>query len=233
MFSRMSAAIHATSTIAAAADSTALSLLGNAVRARLAANSAVSRHATGRAEIYTVADFVTPDECTRIRAMIDAVARPSPTYDLDDACEYRTSWSSDFDPDNPVIRSLDDRLCDLMGVDPRWGETLQGQRYAPGQEFQAHYDWFDTKAPYWPDEVRRGGQRSWTAMAYLNDTAQGGETVFPRIGISVRPQAGALLIWNNALPDGTPNPDVEHAALPVVDGIKYVLTKWLRTRQWR
>jgi prolyl 4-hydroxylase len=130
------------------------------------------------------------------------------------------------------IRSLDARLCAPLGVDPRWGETVQGQRYAPGQEFQAHYDWFDTGAAYWPDEVRRGGQRSWTAMAYLNDVAQGGATLFPRIGISVQPRAGALLIWNNALPDGTPNADVEHAALPVERGIKYVITKWLRTRPW-
>jgi prolyl 4-hydroxylase len=231
--SRMSAATDATSTIHAAADGGALFLLGNRVRARLAAAPSARRIATDRAEIHTVADFVSPDECETIMAMIDAAARPSSTYDLDDAVQYRTSWSSDFDPDDPVIRALDDRLCDLVGIDPRWGETLQGQRYAPGQQFLAHYDWFDTEAPYWPDEARRGGQRSWTVMAYLNDVARGGATEFPRIGISVEPRAGALLVWNNALPDGSPNPDVEHAALPVVSGVKYVLTKWFRTRPWQ
>jgi len=71
---------------------------------------------------------------------------------------------------------------------------VQGQRYAPGQEFQAHYDWFDTAAAYWPKEIERGGQRSWTAMAYLNDIPEGGATVFERIGVSVQPQAGALLV---------------------------------------
>jgi prolyl 4-hydroxylase len=228
----MSAATRAIPHIAAAADGAALSLLGAAVRTRLGADPRACRHDTDRAEIYSVSDFVTPAECTTIMAMIDAVARPSPVYDLNDDCQYRTSWSSDFDPQDPVISALDGRLCNLLGVDPHWGETLQGQRYQPGQEFLAHYDWFDTEAAYWPDEVRRGGQRSWTAMAYLNDVTQGGATVFPRIGVSVQPQAGALLLWNNARPDGTPHPDVEHAALTVERGVKYVLTKWLRTRPW-
>ena len=68
-------------------------------------------------------------------------------------------------------------------------------------------------------------------MAHLNDMPEGGATSFG-VGASVQPQAGALLIWNNMLPDGTPNPDVRHAALPVVRGVKYVITKWFRTRPW-
>ena len=34
------------------------------------------------------------------------------------------------------------------------------------------------------------------------------------------------------MPDGQPNNYTQHAALPVVRGVKYVITKWFRTRPW-
>ena len=213
------------------ADRAALARLGAAVRARLDADPSVHRVAVAAAEIHVVGGFLDAAECGHLMAMIDRVARPSPTFDGDDQT-YRTSYSGDVDPNDSFVRMIERRLCDLLGIDARWGETVQGQRYTAGQEFQAHQDWFRTDVPYWPDEARRGGQRSWTAMAYLNDVAAGGTTTFPRLGVSVEPQAGALLIWNNALPDGTPNDAVLHAALPVVSGVKYVITKWFRTRPW-
>jgi prolyl 4-hydroxylase len=214
------------------ADKAALARLGAVVRKRLAADPSVHRVATEQAEIFAVGGFLGADECAHLMAMIDRVAQPSRTFDPQNETRYRTSYSGDVDSSDSFVRMVERRLCDLIGIDATWGETVQGQRYQPGQEFHAHYDWFDTAASYWPGEVKRGGQRSWTAMAYLNDVADGGATVFDRIGVSVRPQAGALLLWNNMLPDGRPNPDVRHAALPVGGGVKYVITKWFRTRRW-
>jgi prolyl 4-hydroxylase len=69
-------------------------------------------------------------------------------------------------------------------------------------------------------------------MAFLNDVEEGGETDFNRLGISIPPQQGALAMWNNARPDGTPNPDTMHAGSKVIRGTKYVITKWFRTRRW-
>ena len=70
-------------------------------------------------------------------------------------------------------------------------------------------------------------------MAYLNPVEAGGATAFTQLGIQIEPQPGALLLWNNALPDGRPNPATLHAGTPVVAGVKYIITKWYRTRQWR
>ena len=36
----------------------------------------------------------------------------------------------------------------LTGLEPRYGEALQGQRYAVGQEFKPHHDFFDTGQLY-------------------------------------------------------------------------------------
>lgn len=213
-------------------DKAALARLGTAVRKRLEADPAVYRVPVQQAEIFAISDFLSAEECNLLIDMIDRVAKPSQVFEENYQAKYRTSYSGDLDPTDSFVRMIERRLGDFLGIDLTWGESLQGQRYFPGQEFKAHCDWFDTDAGYWPGEEARGGQRSWTAMAYLNDVEEGGSTDFTRIGVSVPPQRGALIVWNNALPDGAPNPDTLHAATPVVRGTKYVVTKWFRTRPW-
>lgn len=214
-------------------DKKALARVGESVRKRLAADPTVYRFETDKAEIFALGDFMSAQECARVMELIDRVARPSTVYDQGEEFEgYRTSWSGDVDGSDSVIRMVERRLSDLLGIDLAWGEAVQGQRYHPGQEFQAHCDWFHTPADYWQTEVARGGQRSWTAMVYLNAVEEGGETLFPNLGLNFMPRPGWLLLWNNALPDGAPNEDTIHAALPVVRGVKYVITKWFRTRPW-
>jgi prolyl 4-hydroxylase len=213
-------------------DQAALKRIGARVRARLGADPGVYHVACEQAEIFVLADFLSAPECSQLISMIDQVARPSPVYDGPAAETYRSSYSGDVDPENSFVQMIERRISDLMGIEQSWGETFQGQRYLPGQEFQGHYDWFDTTADYWRKETLAGGQRSWTAMVWLNEVEEGGETCFSRLGISFPPQAGSLLMWNNALPEGSPNPDVLHAGLPVVRGMKYVITKWFRSRRW-
>lgn len=214
------------------ADKPSLARLGELVRRRLEADPTVHKVPVDRAEIFAVSDFLSPAECDHLIAIIDEAAKPSSVFDPVTQSEHRTSYSGDVDPTDSFVRMVERRLADLLGIELGWGETFQGQRYLPGQEFRAHCDWFDTTAPYWSGERTRGGQRSWTAMAYLNTVEDGGITEFPKLGIRIPPQRGALIIWNNALPDGSPNHDTLHAALPVEKGVKHVVTKWFRTRPW-
>lgn len=216
-----------------APDQAALASLGEAVRARLAGDPAVHAIADPRIELFAVGDFLSEAECTRLCAMIDAVARPSALHELDYASGFRTSYSGDLDPQDPFVAGISARIDALLGVPAAIGEPVQGQRYLPGQEFKPHNDWFYVTEGYWPEEERRGGQRSWTAMAYLNPVAGGGATAFTLLGIEVEPKPGVLLLWNNALPDGRPNEATLHAGLPVEAGAKYIITKWYRTRAWR
>lgn len=213
------------------AETSALRSIGETVRNRLANDSGAYRIPVDGLEIFGVADFLSAAECERLIAMVDKVARPSPTYKGTDATG-RTSYTGDVDPFDPFILMLQRRIDDLTGIDPAFGEMIQGQRYEPGQEFRGHYDHFLPSQHFWDTEQKRGGQRSWTAMAYLNAVEEGGTTDFTRVNLSIPPQPGALLLWNNMKPDGTPNPDALHAGTPVVRGKKYVLTKWYRSRPW-
>ncbi len=187
-------------------DKVALMRLGAQVRGRLEADPAVHKVPVEAAEIWALSEFVSPDECNQLIAMVDR--------------------------GDPFVKMIERRIDDLLGIPHEFGETMQGQRYALGQEFKQHQDWFWTKAPYWKTESKRGGQRSITAMIYLNDVEEGGTTDFPRIGVSIPPQRGALIVWNNACPDGSLNQKTLHAGTPVIKGTKYIITKWYRTRKW-
>ncbi len=214
------------------ADQGALARIGERVRARLALDPSAYKVPTDKAEIFAFGDFLSPAECQHMTGLIDDVARPSTTYDNGYFEGHRTSYSGDVDPHDSFVKMVERRIDDLLGMDHELGEQVQGQRYMPGQEFRPHCDWFWTLADYWPRERKRGGQRSWTAMAYLNDVDEGGATEFTDLGISIAPRQGALLVWNNAATDGSCNWHTMHAAKPVERGVKYVITKWYRARRW-
>lgn len=214
-------------------DQDALRRVGKTVRERLADDPGIYKVDTDKAELFAVGDFLTAAECERLCQMVDATARPSSLHTLGYDAGYRTSYSGDLDPHDSFVKSISRRIDDLLGMDPTHGEAVQGQRYLPGQQFKAHNDWFYTTESYWEKEKKRGGQRSWTAMIFLNDVEEGGETHFTEVGIQITPKQGVLLAWNNALPDGTPNRGTLHAGTPVIKGTKYIITKWYRTRPWK
>ncbi|WP_374283563.1 prolyl hydroxylase family protein [Novosphingobium sp.] len=215
-------------------DKLALLRAGAQVRRRLAAEPLAQKVPVEAAEIWAIPQFVSQDECARLIQLVDGSARPSDLLDQGNGYEgaYRTSYSGDVNRNDPFVQMIERRIDDTLGLPHECGETIQGQRYDPGQEFREHMDWFWTKAPYWKQEAKRGGQRCFTAMIYLNDVEEGGETHFPNIGVTIAPQQGALIVWNNACPDGSLNQDTIHAGRPVVRGTKYIITKWYRTRRW-
>ena len=213
-------------------DKAALARLGLQVRERLEADPGVYRVPVEAAEIWAVSDFLAPAECDEMITLIDRTAEPSRVLDHGYNQVWRSSYSGDVDRNDSFVKMIERRIDDLLGIPHENGETMQGQRYEPGQEFKPHMDWFWTKAPYWKEEAQRGGQRSVTAMIYLNDVEEGGTTDFPNIGVSIPPQRGALIVWNNACVDGSLNQATIHAGRPVIKGVKYVITKWYRTRKW-
>ena len=202
------------------------------VSARLQATPGVRRAPLEAAEMYLFENYLSDEACETLIRLIDADRRPSSLLSLTEDPDFRNSESCDLDRWSPEVRPIDEGIARLLGVPLEFGETMQGQRYAPGQQFKAHCDYFHYGQPYWPAMQASGGQRTWTAMAYLNDVEEGGATWFPRAGIRVAPKKGLLLVWNNMLPDGSPNQDTLHEGMKVIAGTKYVVTKWFRERAW-
>jgi len=206
--------------------------IGEQVRAKLTRNPMVSRIDAPHLDIYGRQAFLSPQECAGLRAMIDANARPSTLFSGSANADYRTSDTCNLEPWDDLVKTVSDRICALTGLPSATGETLQGQRYAPRQEYKVHCDYFPVTASYWPAMRDTGGQRSWTAMIYLSPVEAGGETLFPSCEFMIPPVEGMILIWNNMDRDGAPNRFSLHAARPVERGVKSVVTKWFRERDW-
>jgi len=210
-----------------------LAEIGLTTRARIESHPSVQLVAGIGIDLWVYQDFLTDAECVGLIAMIDADRKPSGLLTTkDDVRTFRTSESCDLNRYDPLVDSIEQRICALMAMRPSQGETLQGQRYAVGQLFKAHQDWFDVNADYWPELEATGGQRSWTAMIYLDEPVSGGETWFPPAGLKVTPRKAMLLAWNNLDPFGEPNPQALHESLPVIEGTKNIVTKWFREGDW-
>ena len=181
-------------------------------------------------QLYIQENFLGPDECRQLCAQIDSGIYPSPLYEKEKYEGVRTSHSCNLNIYDPLVADIETRIADLLGIDRSWGEPLQGQRYEPGQEFKAHADFFYVDQPYWAEYEPHGGQRTWTAMIYLNEPGSGGATGFTYLDLNVVPKLGRMLIWNNMAADGSPNPWTQHEGQPVGEGVKYIVTKWYRER---
>lgn len=184
-------------------------------------------------ELFQRKQFLAPALCAALIELIEAGRRPSTIADANGDALFRTSETCDLDPDHPAVRELESRLVALNEIDPAHGEPVQGQRYAPGQEYKPHTDYFDPAGADWERYCAVSGQRTWTFMIYLNSVEAGGGTRFVAAKKIVQPEAGKLLAWNNRRAGGEPNPATLHHGMKVRRGVKYVITKWYRERPWR
>jgi prolyl 4-hydroxylase len=181
-------------------------------------------------DLFIVRGFLDSGICAKLIERIDSRRRPSDIVDDVGIANFRTSETCDLDLRDPVVAEVDNKIGALLGLDLASSEPLQGQRYAPGQEFRAHTDTFEPGGYDYYVHTADAGQRTWTAMVYLNQPEDGGATRFKSIGKTIQPELGKLLAWNNLLPDGRPNPATLHQGMKVRRGVKYIITKWFRER---
>ena len=205
---------------------------GNTSPAILMQDNRVRHVPTPRLTLLTVGDFLPPNLCDGLIALIDKNRRPSTIADANGDDYFRTSETCDLDPAEPAVKDLESRLFALNGIDPAHGEPVQGQRYAVGQEFKAHTDYFEPQGTDFEKYCGVAGNRTWTFMVYLNKVEAGGATRFKVIGKTFQPETGRLLCWDNKRPDGTCNAATLHHGMKVRAGVKYVITKWYRERPW-
>ena len=198
--------------------------------AKIATGVGVQRVPTRELELYVVRNFLDAPTCAELISQIDAKRRPSQIADDVGIANFRTSETCDLAESDPVVAEVERKIIELFGLPLATGEPPQGQRYSPGQEFKPHTDTFEPGGYDFLVHTADRGQRTWTAMIYLNQPEDGGATRFKKIGKTIQPETGKLLAWNNLLPDGRPNPATLHQGMKVRRGTKYILTKWFRER---
>ncbi|CAI7802125.1 unnamed protein product [Closterium sp. NIES-54] len=129
-----------------------------------------------RAWIYK--QFLSHEECDHIIEL----ARPNMTRSevvADNGTEeidpIRTSYGTFLETaQDDVIKRIEDRLATWTFLPPENQESMQVLRYAVGQKYDAHHDFFEED-----EKQQQGGHRYATVLMYLTDGFHGGETVFP------------------------------------------------------
>ena len=89
--------------------------------------------------------------------------------------------------------------------------------YKQGQEYRAHYDY----------DLHSNNRRA-TAICYLNNVDEGGQTIFPRLNISVKPKKGALLYFQYDYEETLVNRKTLHVGSKVISNDeKWITTIWI------
>lgn len=133
--------------------------------------------------------------------------------------------------ENEVVTRVEARIARVLQWPVENGEGLQILHYQPGAEYKPHYDYFDPREPGTPRITQRGGQRVGTLVMYLNEPRRGGGTTFPDVGLEVMPKRGNAVFFAFDRPH--PATRTLHGGAPVLEGEKWVATKWLREKEFQ
>ncbi len=181
--------------------------------------------------VVVFANLLDDAECDAIVALARERLARSETVQTDTgSSEVNAARTSDgmffARGEHPVCAQVEARIAALLGWPIENGEGLQVLRYRPGAEYKPHYDYFDPAQPGTPSILRRGGQRVASLVCYLNTPLRGGSTIFPDVEFDVAPVKGNAVFFSYDRPD--PATRSLHGGAPVIEGEKWVATKWLR-----
>jgi prolyl 4-hydroxylase len=136
-------------------------------------------------------------------------------------------WLNNDSEASKVVR---ERISKVTNLPTENMENVHIVKYEVGGEYKPHFDYFNVKVN--AKELERGGQRIKSVLVYLNDDFEGGETQFPKLKLTVKPQIGKLIVWDN-VSEGKENPNSVHAGLPVTKGTKYIMIVWIRENKFK
>ncbi|ALV06582.1 2OG-Fe(II) oxygenase [Roseateles depolymerans] len=184
-----------------------------------------------RPRVVVFGGLLTEEECDAIVAAASVrLARSETVATQKEGSEVnaaRTSEGMFFErAESEVVARVEARIAALLNWPVRNGEGLQVLRYRTGAEYQPHYDYFDPRHASSKAILQRGGQRVGTLVMYLNTPTRGGATVFPDVKLDVMAQKGNAVFFSYDRPE--PGTLTLHGGAPVLEGEKWVATKWLR-----
>ena len=181
--------------------------------------------------------FVTDEECAGLVGIAGGRLARSTVYQRGDGTKSehrgRTSQSAKIErAENDLVARVEQRISALTGLPEELGERMEMVRYGKAEEFAPHCDWFPPGHALGKKQLEIHGQRIATVILYVSDVAAGGSTVFPRLGLTIRPKRGNALYFWNLDRHGNPEPLTLHAGAPVEQGEKTIVNKWFRERPW-
>jgi prolyl 4-hydroxylase len=190
-------------------------------------------------EIYECEGFLQEFECREIIKKVkpfltrSQVVNPKSSGSITDT--RRTSFGTFLSKESEGKSLQNVRKCleKLTDIPRKNGEEVQVLHYGIGAEYKPHFDYFDKTSSGGALQLARGGQRIATLLIYLNTPEKGGETVFPKAKIWIKPIQGKAVLFYNVDLQGNPDPLSLHGGSPVISGEKWIATLWLRESEFK
>eukprot|EP01010_Urceolus_cornutus_P004826 NODE_793_length_1339_cov_223.660465_g601_i0.p1 GENE.NODE_793_length_1339_cov_223.660465_g601_i0~~NODE_793_length_1339_cov_223.660465_g601_i0.p1 ORF type:complete len:269 (-),score=60.76 NODE_793_length_1339_cov_223.660465_g601_i0:137-943(-) len=192
--------------------------------------------------VKVVPNFLTKEECAHLRDLARPRLTPSEVGVANDdqspgemhgeRITGRTSSSAFFDSKmDDIVIAVEERAAALAGFPNNRVGRLHVGHYFEGQRFAIHWDAHGSKDAA---ALLSGYQRLQTVLVYLNtpvckpDCTKGGShTEFPLLGVSVPPEEGKAVQFQNVGDDGELFPEALHSGNPVCCDEKWVVNVWL------
>jgi prolyl 4-hydroxylase len=127
--------------------------------------------------------------------------------------------------------ALQVRMAAACGIPLEQMEAPAVLHYEVGEQIGNHFDFIDPQVPNYADEIEKRGERVVTFLVYLNDSYEGGETDFPKLGVRHKGASGEGLFFVNALANGGPDTRMLHAGRPPSRGEKWIVSQFIRNRR--
>ncbi|MCM3668627.1 2OG-Fe(II) oxygenase [Mesobacillus maritimus] len=176
--------------------------------------------------VVILGNVLSDEECDELIALSKERMNRSKIGNTRHVNELRTSSSTFLqEGENDVVSRIEKRISAIMNIPEEHGEGLQILNYKIGQEYKAHYDFFKSTGQ------GVSNPRISTLVMYLSDVEEGGETYFPKLGLSVSPQKGMAVYFEYFYNNETLNNLTLHGGAPVVIGDKWAATQWMRRKQ--
>jgi prolyl 4-hydroxylase len=186
--------------------------------------------------VVSFADFIPESWCRLFIRQAASKLKPALVYDAGNKRNFRSQTRTNSIAEFNLVENdfihflLQERMSKACGVPMVHMEGTAILNYQPGEEISNHYDFVDPKLPNYQQEIAENGQRIITFLIYLNDDYEGGETVFPEVGLRNKGKTGEGLYFVNALPDGSADLRALHAGAPPQSGQKWIVSQFIRNR---
>jgi prolyl 4-hydroxylase len=184
-----------------------------------------------KAQLYTVDDFLSRDECERsshssARSCVPLTISTPRGGEYDKA--FRTSRTCDLSDAIPAMRRLDAKICAKRSASTRsMARAHAGPALRDRQVFKTHTDFFK---PYELEKyaMARSRPRHVDVHDLPERAGRRRRDGVSRPGHEGRAKRGRAVVWNNLHASGQGNDATRHQSLPVTAGTKTIITKWFR-----
>lgn len=121
--------------------------------------------------VAVINNFLSSEECEALIKDADSKLRASRVVNPEDGTfiehNARTSTSTGYQRGQiPIIKTIENRISELLHWPVDHGEGLQVLRYEDGGEYRPHFDFFDPAKKSSSVVTKKGGQRLGTFLMY-------------------------------------------------------------------